>query len=293
MDRDISVDKIKHKTTAREIIFIIVGILMVASGIHFFLVPSNLSTGGASGLSVVLSHYIPLGYGAIFTALNIILFLVGFLIIGKEFGIKTVIVTFALSGTVWLMEYLVPITKPLTNDLLLNTIMGTMLQGVGVGIVLNQYTSTGGTDIVAKILQKFFGMDLGVGCLITDALIVIAAFKTFGVEIFLYSVIGIIINSVMVSVTISGLNTNRFVFINSLKHKEISDFIVNELDRTANLIPYVGAYSKTENTLIVTCISNREYMKLKEYVYSVDNRAFVIVSSASEILGEKWRRFLD
>lgn len=293
MDRDISVDKINHKTTTKEILMIIVGILMVATGIHFFLVPSNLSTGGASGLSVVLSHYIPISYGAIFTALNIILFLVGFLIIGKEFGIKTVIVTFALSGTVWVMEYLFPITKPLTDDLLLNTIMGTMLQGVGVGIVLNQYTSTGGTDIIAKILQKFFGLDLGAGCLVTDAIIVIAAFKTFGVEIFLYSVIGIIINSVMVSVTISGQNTSRFVFINSLKYKEISDFIVNDLDRTANLIPYVGAYSKKENTLIVTCISNREYMKLKEYVYGVDNRAFVIVSSASEILGEKWRRFLD
>lgn len=293
MDRDISVDKIKHKTTFTEVLLIGLGVLMVASGIHFFLVPSNLSTGGASGLAVVLSHYIPLDYGPVFALLNIILFAVGFMIIGKEFGIKTVLVTAALSGAVWLMEYFLPVTNPLTDDLLLNTIMGTMLQGVGVGIVLNQYTSTGGTDIIAKILQKFSGLDLGAGCLITDALIVLAAANAFGIEIFLYSVIGIIVNSVMVSVTISGMNTSRFVFINSLKHKEISDYIVNELDRTANLIPYVGAYSKKENTLIVTCISNREYMKLKEYIYSIDNHAFVIVSSASEILGEKWRRFLD
>ena len=293
MDRDISVDKIKHKTTFTEVLLIGLGVLMVASGIHFFLVPSNLSTGGASGLAVVLSHYIPLDYGPIFALLNIILFAVGFMIIGKEFGIKTVLVTAALSGAVWLMEYFLPVTNPLTDDLLLNTIMGTMLQGVGVGIVLNQYTSTGGTDIIAKILQKFFGLDLGAGCLITDALIVLAAANAFGIEIFLYSVIGIIVNSVMVSVTISGMNTSRFVFINSLKHKEISDYLVNELDRTANLIPYVGAYSKKENTLIVTCISNREYMKLKEYIYSIDSRAFVIVSSAIEILGEKWRRFLD
>lgn len=293
MDRDISVDRIKHKTTFTEVLLIGLGVLMVASGIHFFLVPSNLSTGGASGLAVVLSHYIPLDYGPIFALLNIILFAVGFMIIGKEFGIKTVLVTAALSGAVWLMEYFLPVTNPLTDDLLLNTIIGTMLQGVGVGIVLNQYTSTGGTDIIAKILQKFSGLDLGAGCLITDALIVLAAANAFGIEIFLYSVIGIIVNSVMVSVTISGMNTSRFVFINSLKHKEISDYIVNELDRTANLIPYVGAYSKKENTLIVTCISNREYMKLKEYIYSIDNHAFVIVSSASEILGEKWRRFLD
>lgn len=293
MDRDISVDKIKHKTTFTELLLIGLGVLMVASGIHFFLVPSNLSTGGASGLAVVLSHYIPLDYGPVFALLNIILFAVGFMIIGKEFGIKTVLVTAALSGAVWLMEYFLPVTNPLTDDLLLNTIMGTMLQGVGVGIVLNQYTSTGGTDIIAKILQKFSGLDLGAGCLITDALIVLAAANAFGIEIFLYSVIGIIVNSVMVSVTISGMNTSRFVFINSLKHKEISDYLVNELDRTANLIPYAGAYSKKENTLIVTCISNREYMKLKEYIYSIDSRAFVIVSSASEILGEKWRRFLD
>lgn len=293
MDRDISVDKIKHKTTFKEVLLIILGVLMIASGIHFFLVPSNLATGGASGFAIVLSHYIPMSYSNIFAILNVILFIVGFVIIGKEFGIKTVIVTAFLSATVWVMENYMPLSAPLTKDLLLNTIIGSMLQGVGVGMVLNQYTSTGGTDIIAKILQKFFGLDLGAGCLLTDFVIIMAAAKAFGIEVFLYSVIGIIMTSVMVSFTISGMNTSRFVFINSLKHKEISDYIVNELDRTANLIPYVGAYSKKENTLIVTCISNREYMKLKEYVYRIDSRAFVIVSSASEILGEKWRRFLD
>ena len=101
MDRDISVDKIKHKTTFTEVLLIGLGVLMVASGIHFFLVPSNLSTGGASGLAVVLSHYIPLDYGPIFALLNIILFAVGFMIIGKEFGIKTVLVTASLSGAVF------------------------------------------------------------------------------------------------------------------------------------------------------------------------------------------------
>lgn len=293
MDRDVSVGQIKHKTTAKEVIYIIIGLIMLASGIHFFLVPQHLSTGGASGLSIVLSHYIPLEYGVIFALLNIALFAIGFIFIGKEFGFTSIVVTLALSGMIYLLEKFVPITEPITDDILLNVLIGTMLQGIGVGIVLNQYTSTGGTDILAKILQKYFGISLSTGCLMVDAAIVIFAGKTFGVKIFFYSIIGSIMTSKMVGVAINGLNQSRFVFINSKKHEEIADYLVNNLDRTANLIPYTGAYSRQENVLIVTAISNREYMKLKEYIHNIDDRAFVIVSSASEILGEKWRRFVD
>ena len=126
--------KSKRTTTTKEIVLITIGVLMVAVAIHFFLVPSNLTTGGAGGLAIVLAHYLPFDVGPIYTALNIILFLVGLVFIGKDFGLKTVIVTLSLSGVVWLLEILYPNPAPLSDNLFLIVFLGTIIQGAGVGI---------------------------------------------------------------------------------------------------------------------------------------------------------------
>lgn len=285
--------KSQPKTTAKEIILIIIGVLMVAFAIHFFLVPSHLSTGGASGLAIVLSHFLPFDVGPIYTAVNIILFAVGIIFIGRDFGIKTIVVTLSLSGVVWLLEVIFPDPKPLSDNLFLLVFLGTIIQGAGVGIVLNQYTSTGGTDIIAKILQKYLGIELNVGCMIADSIVVILAGYAFGIEIMLYSVVGVIINSALVGIVINSLNASKLCYINTSKVEEVCDFIIENLDRSANIIPARGAYSKIEQRLIFTAISGREFMKLKEYVHSIDSKAFVVVASANEVLGEKWRRFIS
>lgn len=288
---DVSVKK-QNKTTSKEIILIIIGILMVACAIHFFLVPSHLSTGGAGGLAIVLSHYLPFDVGPIYTVLNIILFTIGFIFIGREFGLKSIIVTLALSGIVWLFEIIFPNPQPLSDNLFLLVFIGTMLQGAGVGIVLNQYTSTGGTDIIAKILQKYFGIELNIGCMITDSIVVILAGYTFGVEIMLYSIVGVIINSALVGIVINRLNASKLCYINTSKVDVVCEYILNKLERSANIIPSYGAYTKIEQKLILTAITGREFMRLKEYVHSIDPKAFVVVASANEVLGEKWRRFI-
>lgn len=167
-----------------------------------------------------------------------------------------------------------------------------IIQGIGVGMVLNQYTSTGGTDIIAKIMQKYLGLDLGIGCVIADLVVSIFAGSAFGMNIFLYSVMGVIINGAVVSITISGLNTSKLCYINTKEVDLVSKFIIEDLDRSANLIPYKGAYSKKDNVLLQTAVSTREYIRLKEFVNDVDPTAFVVTSSANEILGEKWRRFI-
>ncbi len=258
--QNLNKDKIKHKYNWKEIALIINGITLVASAIHFFLVPSNLTSGGASGIAIVLSHYIPL--------------------------------TLALSGLVWLFEIIFPNPKPLSDDLFLIITLGMIIQGIGVGMVLNQYTSTGGTDIIAKIMQKYLGLDLGIGCVIADLVVSIFAGSAFGMNIFLYSVMGVIINGAVVSITISGLNTSKLCYINTKEVDLVSKFIIEDLDRSANLIPYKGAYSKKDNVLIQTAVSTREYIRLKEFVNDTDPTAFVVTSSANEILGEKWRRFI-
>lgn len=291
-EKNLKRDKIQHKYTVKEVVLIMIGILLVASAIHFFLVPSNLTSGGASGIAIVLSHYIPLGVGPLFILVNIVLFIMGFIFIGKDFGTKTIIVTLVLSGLVWLFEIIFPNPKPLSDDLFLVITLGMIIQGIGVGMVLNQYTSTGGTDIVAKILQKFLGLDLGIGCLMADLVVSFFAGSAFGMNIFLYSVMGVIINGAVVSITISGLNTSKLCYINTKEVELVSKFIIEDLDRSANLIPYKGAYTKNDNVLIQTAVSTREYIRLKEFVNDADPAAFVVTSSANEILGEKWRRFI-
>ncbi len=283
--------KQKSKTTPKEIVLILIGIIMIACAIHFFLVPSNLTTGGAGGLSIVLSNYLPFEVGPIYTAINIILFGIGFIFIGKSFGLKTIIVTLSLSGLVWALEIIFPNPKPISNDLLLTVIMGTLIQGTGVGIVLNQYTSTGGTDIIAKILQKYFGIDLGVGCAIADSIVTILAGITFGKEIMLYSVLGALINSALVSAVINSLNASKLCYINTDKYREVCDFIITRLDRSASIIPSEGAYSKKAQNMVLTALNSREYMRLKEYVHEIDPKAFIVVAGANEIIGLKWRRF--
>ena len=284
--------KCKRTTTTKEIVLITIGVLMVAVAIHFFLVPSNLTTGGAGGLAIVLAHYLPFDVGPIYTALNIILFLVGLVFIGKDFGLKTVIVTLSLSGVVWLLEILYPNPAPLSDNLFLIVFLGTIIQGAGVGIVLNQYTSTGGTDIIAKIFQKYFGLNLSIGCFIADFVVVVLAGIAFGFELMLYSVVGVLINSALIDIVIDGLNSSKLCYINTSKVPEVCEFIIKDLDRSANLLNSRGAYSQQEFQLILTAINNREFMRLKEFVHSIDPKAFVVVSSANEVLGEKWRKFI-
>lgn len=285
--------KSKPSITAKEAILIVIGVLMVAFAIHFFLVPNHLSTGGASGLAIVLSHFLPFDVGPIYTFVNIVLFAIGLIFIGKDFGIKTIIVTLSLSGVVWLLEVIFPNPQPLSDNLFLLVFLGTLIQGAGVGIVLNQYTSTGGTDIIAKILQKYLGIELNIGCMIADFIVVLLAGYAFGIEIMLYSVVGVIINSALVGIVINGLNSSKLCYINTSKVEEVCDFILDDLDRSANIIPSRGAYSKVEQRLIFTAINGREFMKLKSYVHSIDPKAFVVVASANEVIGEKWRRFIE
>lgn len=282
----------KKSTNLKELSLISLGIIMVATAVHFFLVPSNLTTGGAGGLAIVLAHYLPFNVGPIYTVLNIILFAVGLIFVGKSFGVKTIIVDMTLSAVVWLFEIIFPNPKPLSDNLILILLVGTILQGAGVGLVLNQYTSTGGTDIIAKILQKYFGLNLSIGCFITDMIVVIMAGLAFGTELMLYSFIGVLINSVLINTVIDGLNSSKMCFINTSKVDEVSDFIINDLHRSANLIPSEGAYTHEKRKMILTAINNREYMQLKAYVHSIDPKAFVLVSSTNEVLGEKWRRFI-
>ena len=277
------------KSQLKSFLYIIAGVIMVAIGIHFFLLPSKLSIGGATGMALVLSKYIPLSTGALLVVVNIVLFALGFLIIGNKFGVKTVCASLGLSATVWLLEIFIPIKEPIVHNTYLQLIIAVLLYGTGAGLVLNQYASTGGSDIFAMIFQKYTGLDLGKGCLITDFVITLFAGFAYGTEIALFSLVGVIMNGLVIDSTIEGMNSSKYCVINTDNPEALCKFLV-ELGRSANVYKATGAFTKAERSVIQTVMSRRDFVKLKNFLSKNDEKAFMVVTNAHSVFGWHWKR---
>ncbi|GAB6106838.1 YitT family protein [Fusibacter bizertensis] len=266
---------------------ITVGVLIVALGICFFLIPANLATGGITGLSMVIHDLVPsLSIGQILLVLNVILFAVGFLTIGKEFGAKTIYASFLLTGTIFVFDTFLEIKTPLVDDLLVNLIVGILIQGVGLGIVFNQEASTGGTDIIAKILNKYFHLEIGKSLLIADFTVVTLAAYSFGIDLAIYAFLGIVMNGLIIDMAIEGFNQKLNVSIISNESDIIQRFIVEKLERGATIYTAKGAYTMRDKEIVTSVMDKKEFIRLKGYVKGVDPNAFVMVSNVREVLGE-------
>lgn len=266
---------------------ITVGVLIVALGICFFLIPANLATGGITGLSMVIHDLVPsLSIGQILLVLNVILFAVGFLTIGKEFGAKTIYASFLLTGTIFIFDTFLKIKAPLVDDLLVNLIVGILIQGVGLGIVFNQEASTGGTDIIAKILNKYFHLEIGKSLLIADFTVVALAAYSFGIDLAIYAFLGIVMNGLIIDMAIEGFNQKLNVSIISNESDIIQRFIVEKLERGATIYTAKGAYTMRDKEIVTSVMDKKEFIRLKGYVKGVDPDAFVMVSNVREVLGE-------
>lgn len=282
------------KKTIKEYILITLGILLVAAGIYYFLVPSNLAAGGVSGLAMVINKFIPaLPVGLLMLGMNIILFIVAFIVIGPNFGGKTIYASLGLSGAIWVLEKIYPITKPLTNDLFLALLFGILISGVGMGIIFNQNASTGGTDIIAKIINKFFHIDIGKSLLMSDFLITLLAGITFGFEVGMYALLGVIINGVIIDSVIEGLSVCKKVTIISEKAEEITKFIMDELGRGVTIYDARGAYTGETKEVLVTVMNRKEFIKLREFIKEMDKKAFITVSNVHEVLGEGFKDIIE
>lgn len=267
------------------------GCLLVAAGITWFLVPNNIAAGGVSGLAMVLNSFFPrLPVGVLMIGMNIVLFIIGFIFIGPEFGKRTVYSSFFLSGAVWAMERFFPVTAPLTDDILVQLIFGTLLGATGMAIVFNQNASTGGTDITAKILNKYFNIDIGKGVLACDFFIVLAAGYVFGLRIGMYAMLGVILNGFLVDNVIIGLKINKHVVIISRASEAIRRFIVEELESGATIYDGRGGWSGEHKEIITTIINRRKFIRLRDFIKEMDPEAFISVNNIHEVLGEGFER---
>lgn len=275
------------KKATKEYVLITLGIFLVAVGIYYFLVPSNLAAGGVSGLAIVINQYFPyIPVGLLMLVMNIFLFIIAFLVLGSNFGAKTIYASLGLSGIIWIMEKFYPATKPLTDDLFLQLLFGILIAGIGMGIVFNQNASTGGTDIIAKIINKFFHLDIGKSLLLADFLITLAAGFTFGAKTGMYALLGVTINGFVIDSVIEGLNVCKQVTIISSKSDKIKSFIMDKLGRGVTVYEATGGYTGEKREVLMVILSRREFIKLRDYIKEVDKRAFITVNNVHEVLGE-------
>jgi uncharacterized membrane-anchored protein YitT (DUF2179 family) len=275
------------KLDIKKFLIINVGLAIMTAGLYFFLMPSNLAVGGATGLAMVLSYLIPsIPMGVILAVINIILFITAFLVLGKEFGGLTVYSSLALSGMIALLELVVPMTHPFTDDLFINLIFGILISGVGMGIVFNQNASTGGTDIVAKIINKYLHLDIGKSLLAADFLITLFAGLVFGARLGMYALLGIVINSFVIDKMIAGFNVKINMIIISDHIDEINEFILVDVFRGTTIYHATGGYSKEDKRIINTIVSRSEYIRIRNFIKSIDEKAFVAVSYITEVEGE-------
>ena len=274
------------KVKAKEFISILFGIILVAVSIEYFLAPNNIAGGGVTGLAIIINAVIPkISISIITLIINGLLFAAAFLILGGDFGKKSVVTTVGLSIVMWIIEkYLNPVA--ITNDLMIATIFGTIISALGMAIVFYNNSSTGGTDILAKILNEFFHINIGTSLLIIDFVITLFAVMVFGVDSGLYALLSVIILGITIDKFIDGFNVNKELIIMSSKYKNISDYIINDLNRGCTYLQGEGVYSGQKIKIIYSIVGRNEFIKLKKFIKNEDPKAFISVRESYEILGE-------
>ncbi|WP_373899076.1 YitT family protein [Haloimpatiens sp. FM7315] len=282
------------KNFIKEMIWLHIGLIIVSAGTYFFLVPNNLAVGGVSGLAMVIQSYFPsLSIGFLMFVMNTILFIVGLIFIGFSFGARSIYTSFAFSGLVWIFEKLIPMKSPLTNDIFIELLFGSLLSAIGIAIVFEQNASTGGTDIIAKIMNKYLHMDLGKALLLVDLIITLFACSAFGIKKGMYALLGVIILGVLIDVVIGGLNDYKKVEIVSSRGDLIKKYIIENLDRGATLYIGKGAYTNEEKEIINTVLDKKQFIKLKKYIHEIDKKAFIVTYNVHETLGEGFKRLTE
>lgn len=266
------------------------GTLVTAIGSYFFKFPNNFSTGGVTGISVVLTHYFPtMSNGTIVSVINIALLVLGLILLGKGFGFKTFYVTIAFSAMLKIMEVIWPMTQPLTDQPFMELLLGVFLPAWGSAMLFNIGSSTGGTDIIAMIVKKYFKCHIGRALLVVDFFITLMTFVAFGPETGLFSMVGLVIRSFAVDFFLESMNTYKYFTIITDKPQEIYSYITDVLHRGATIYQAEGLYQHKDKTVILTAQDKKQAIHLQEVIRQKDPHAFVLVTNTSEIIGKGFR----
>jgi len=267
-----------------------IGTLLVAAGVYFFKFPNNFSTGGVSGMAIVLGRYIPaITPGTFVSVLNYLLLAIGFIIFGTGFGFKTAYSTVLMSVSIQVAEIVFPMDGPFTSQPFMELLFAVGLPAVGSAILFNIDASSGGTDVVAMILKKYTSLDIGKALLTSDALITLAACFAFGMETGLFSIFGLLVKAFMVDSVIESFNMCKYFTIVSRNPDAICDYITKELHRSATIVPGTGAFTGDDQAVILAVMSRVQAVMLRKYIRQNDPTAFMMITNTSEIIGKGFR----
>ena len=267
----------------KEFIIITLGALGVAAAVFFFMLPSNVAVGSISALAMVLENFIPLPISIINLTINVLLLIVGFMLVGSEFGAKTVYTSIMIPAFVGVFEWIFPKFQSLTDDPLLDVLCYILLVAISMAILFSCNASSGGLDIVAKILHKYLRIEFGRAGALSGIAVALSAVFCYDTKTVVLSVLATYFCGLVVDYFIFGLNIKRRVCIISPKLDEIVAFILHNLHSGATLYDGIGAYHNDPRQEVVTIVDKNEYRKLMEFVRKTDPKAFVTVYSVNEI----------
>ncbi len=263
---------------------ITVGAAITAAAVFFFLMPSHLAVGSISGLAIVLSELTGLGVSLITLALNIALLVVGLVLVGRDFGVKTIYTSLVLPAALGVLERMFPDFTSIMGDPFLDMVCYIFLAAAGCAMLFNLNASSGGLDIVAKILNKFFRMELGTAMSLTGACVALSAALVYDPKTVALSMLGTYLFGLILDHFIFGVNVKKRVCIMSDKRDEITDFILHTLHSGASLYQAVGAYTGEAKEEIIVIVTKQEYIKLVSFIAQADPDAFVTVYNVNEVI---------
>ncbi|MCA1021271.1 DUF2179 domain-containing protein [Halobacillus litoralis] len=264
---------------------VILGSFFVAIAFNLFLLPNNVASGGVAGISTITKGVFGWEPGVVQWVLNIPLFIMGWLVLGKNFGVKSLVGTIVLPFFVLLTSSM----DAATPDPLLGAIFGGMGVGLGLGIVFRGRASTGGIDLAAQVIHKFTHLPLGICVAMLDGLIVITSAFVFSLEEGLYALIGLFVTSRTIDFVQVGLNTSKNVMIITEEVDEVRDEIFRQIDRGVTVLSGAGGYTERERRVVMCVVQQNEFIKLTQTVKTVDPGAFVVAMNATEVLGEGFK----
>ena len=266
------------------------GIILLTTGVYFFKIPNGFSTGGVSGIGTILGKIAPFMSSAGWISfLNVLLLLIGFVFLGKGNGIKTVYCSLMFSSLTIVFEKIIPLSSPLTNQPFLELCYAMLLTAIGSALIFNQDASSGGTDIVALILKKFTNINVGKSLLIVDFIVAFSSFFVFGIEVGLFSLLGLFAKAFLVDNIIESINSCKYFIVVTDFGSEVSDFIIKTLHHGVTMTDAEGVYTHNRKHMIHTVCKNIEAIRLRKRIKEIDPNAFVIITTTSEIVGRGFR----
>jgi|UniRef100_UPI003FEE15DC uncharacterized membrane-anchored protein YitT (DUF2179 family) len=267
----------------RELAILTGAVAIIAAAVYFFLVPSHASVSSISGLGIVLANFVPLPLSAITMILNVVLLVIGFLTCGREFGAKTVYTSILLPAFIGLFERLFPNLGSLTDSQELDVLCYILVVSVGLSILFNRNASSGGLDIVAKIMNKYLHMDLGKAMSLSGMCVALSAALVYDKKTVVLSVLGTYFNGLVLDHFIFDNNIKRRVCIITGKEEELRRFIIEDLHSGATVYESYGAYNMQKRREIITIVDKAEYQKLMSYMNREDPQAFITVYTVSDM----------